>query len=103
MVVGGVVHRGVCLSAWLALGVSVHLPMGVHVPMLACSLHLGGPAILGRVFLLGDLGVGVGCVLLPRLPGCGCCPVSGIGDWAFCWLKGVVAPRLTLFPTCFPF
>ncbi|MEQ2195055.1 hypothetical protein XENOCAPTIV_006822 [Xenoophorus captivus] len=56
-VVGRVVHRGVCLTAWL-----------------------------GQVFLAGSLSVGVGCVLLPRLPGCSCGPVPGIGDWALCWL-----------------
>ncbi|MEQ2296647.1 hypothetical protein AMECASPLE_026757 [Ameca splendens] len=28
MVVGGVVHRGICLTAWLARGVSVRLSVG---------------------------------------------------------------------------
>ncbi|MEQ2242241.1 hypothetical protein ILYODFUR_033632 [Ilyodon furcidens] len=53
--------------------------------MLARTLHLGGPAILGRVWLTGGHGVGAGCVLLPCWPGCGCSPVPGIEDWALCW------------------
>ncbi|MEQ2258392.1 hypothetical protein XENORESO_018456 [Xenotaenia resolanae] len=59
---------------------------GVYVPMLTRSLHLGGPAILGRVFLVGGLSVGVERVLLPRLPGCGCGPCRPSGEWALFWL-----------------
>ncbi|MEQ2235115.1 hypothetical protein ILYODFUR_038360 [Ilyodon furcidens] len=88
MVMGGVVHRGVCLTARLARW-SVFASLweqGVHVPILAWSLHLGGPAVLGQVQFGGGLGVGVGCILLPCLPGCGCCLVPGFGGWALCWL-----------------
>ncbi|MED6269094.1 hypothetical protein CHARACLAT_029608 [Characodon lateralis] len=48
-----------------------------------------GDAYLGRVWLIGGLDVGVGCVLLPRLPGCGCGLVPGIRDWKLCWLSPV--------------
>ncbi|MED6268842.1 hypothetical protein CHARACLAT_026748 [Characodon lateralis] len=52
-VVGGLVHRRVCFTAWLALVVLVHLSMGGACAMLARGLHLGEPAVLGRVWLIG--------------------------------------------------
>ncbi|MEQ2176880.1 hypothetical protein GOODEAATRI_032739 [Goodea atripinnis] len=74
----------------------------VHVPVLVQSLHLGGPAILGQVFLVGGLGVGVGHILLPCLPGSGWGLVLGIGDWALCWLCPKVRGWLGMLVMCPP-
>ncbi|MED6249786.1 hypothetical protein ATANTOWER_019592 [Ataeniobius toweri] len=69
---------GNCGLAWLyrfcLAGLDVGgVDGGVHVPMLAGGLciYVGEPAVLGRVWLIGRLGVGVGRVLLLHWPGCG--------------------------------
>ncbi|MED6245617.1 hypothetical protein ATANTOWER_005648 [Ataeniobius toweri] len=62
---GGVVYRGDCLDA------PAQLSVGRTCAYAGPELAFGWAAILGQVFLVGGLGVGVGHILLPCLPGSG--------------------------------
>ncbi|MEQ2277056.1 hypothetical protein XENORESO_018779 [Xenotaenia resolanae] len=59
--------------------------------MLTGGLYLGGPAVFGRVWLIGHLGVGVRHFVAPLAwlwlrSGAG---LEDNGDWLLCWLCAV--------------